>query len=104
MSMWLRYRFQQRAGSHLSTHQRSNGTQRWDKESALAQRQGSEAEKGLSAFLPLLCLNSLFFKEERLEHEPVAQQGETFTYTEFPEDFLLLQNLFQDSLIDSSTL
>lgn len=62
MSIWLMQAFQWRAESYLSTHQ-SSGTQRWDKESSVAQRQGSEAEKELSAFLPLLCLNSLFFKE-----------------------------------------
>lgn len=55
-----------------------------------SQRPGSEAEKDLSAFLPLLCLNSLFFKEEILEREPVAQQGETLIYTWFSEDFLPL--------------
>lgn len=90
--------------SYPSTRQQSKGVQRWDKESALAQTQGSEAERELSAFLPFLCLNSLFFEEEILEHEPVAQQGEHLTYTEFSEGFLLLQNLFQDSLIGSSTL
>ena len=95
--------FQRKPDSCLSTHQESNATQRWDKESTQAWRQFSEAEKELSASLLLLCLNSLFFKEERLEHEPVAQQGKTLTFTEFPEDFLLLRNpLIQGPLTDSS--